>query len=410
MRMKPFQAMTPKKEYVERCAALPYDVMSSAEAKKIAEKNPLTFLRVDRGEINFDGVKFDDDRAYEGAKNRLAELEATGVYELQKEKRFYFYRQIMNGRAQTGIVGCAAVDDYLSGKIKKHELTRADKEKDRIRHVTTLSAQTGPIFLVYKDDEALKKVIESETAKEPLFDFFSEDGVRQTVWACSSDEMNAYMVACFEKIPSLYIADGHHRAASAVKASLEKRAQNPNFDGTEEYNFFLSVCFPASDLMILPYNRLLKDLNGLTEAEFLASLERAIGKVEPVDGQYKSEKKHEIGVYVGGKWYKAAFRPELYEGKDPVGRLDYELLQKNFLAPVLGIEDPRTDSRIDFAGGIRGISYLEKRCEEDCVAAIATYATSLDELTDVADCGGIMPPKSTWFEPKLLSGIFIHKI
>ncbi len=400
----------PKKEYVAKCAALPYDVMSSAEAKEMAKENPLSFLRVDRGEINFDGVAFNDDKAYEAATSRLKELEETGVYEEQAQPSFYFYRQVMNGRAQTGIVGVASVDDYLSGKIKKHELTRADKEADRIRHVKTCSAQTGPIFLCYKDDEALQTLVAEETKREPLYDFVSSDGVRQTVWKSSSAQADEKIQRAFENIPALYIADGHHRAASAVRASLDKRAEKPNYNGEEEFNYFLSVCFPVSDLEILPYNRLLKTLGERTEEEFLREVEKNLGEVQPVEGQYAPNRPHEVGLYLSGKWYRVRFHERLCKASDPVERLDCEILQKNLLSPVLGIEDPRTDKRIDFAGGIRGLSYLEERCKTDCVAAIAMHATSLQELTDVADGGGIMPPKSTWFEPKLLSGIFIHKI
>ncbi len=412
MQMKPFKALRPKREYAAKCAALPYDVMSSAEAKAIAEKNPLTFLRIDRGEINFDGVAFNDDKAYEAAASRLQELEATGVYEEEAQAKFYFYRQVMNGRAQTGIVGAAAVDDYLSGKIKKHELTRADKEADRIRHVKTCSAQTGPIFLVYKDDETLEKLIAAETANEPVYDFYSDEGVRQTVWISSSKQTDEAIAAAFEKLPALYIADGHHRTASAVKASLDKRAENPDFDGTEEFNYFLSVCFPVSDLEILPYNRLLKSLNGLTNEEFLNAVETNLGAVRRYEGAgaYTPTARHTAGLYLGGAWYSVEFHERLLKGENPVARLDCEILQKNLLSPVLGIDDPRTDTRIDFAGGIRGLSYLEERCKKDCVAAIAMHATSLEELIDVADGGEIMPPKSTWFEPKLLSGLFIHKI
>lgn len=410
MNVKPFLALMPKKEYAQKCAALPYDVMSSAEAKEVAKANPLSFLRVDRGEINFDGVAFDDDKAYEAAASRLKELEDTGVYEAQATPSFYFYRQVMNGRAQTGIVGVASVDDYLSGKIKKHELTRADKEADRIRHVKTCSAQTGPIFLLYKDDEALQKLVEKETEKEPTFDFVSDDGVRQTVWKSSSAEIDEKIRLAFENIPALYIADGHHRAASAVRASLDKRAENPNYSGKEEFNYFLSVSFPASDLEILPYNRLLKTLGERTEEEFLQEIQNNLGEVQPVSERFLPNTPHTAGLYLGGKWYCVRFHERLCKATDPVARLDCEILQKNFLSPVLGINDPRTDKRIDFAGGIRGLAYLEERCKTDCVAAIAMCATSLQELIDVADGGGIMPPKSTWFEPKLLSGIFIHKI
>ena len=411
MQMKPFQAIRPEPRFAGSCSALPYDVMSGDEAKKVAEVNPYTFLRIDRGEINLDGVAFDDKRAYEAAKDRLAELLKDGVYGEDKKAKFYVYRLIWKGRAQTGIVGCASVDDYLSGKIKKHELTRADKEEDRVRHINALSAHTGPIFLAYRDDETLKALVAQTTAESPLYDFTADDGVRHTVWAVDDGERNEKIENAFGKIPALYIADGHHRAASAVRVALGRRRENPAHNGTEAFNFFLSVAFPVSDLQILPYNRLLKDLNGLTEESFLHQVERKLGKVTPYEsGAYSPSEPHTVGLYLGGKWYCVRFHKRLCEAESPVGRLDCDILQKNFLAPVLGVGDPRTDKRIDFAGGIRGLTYLERRCQEDCVCAFALYPTSLAELTEVADAGEIMPPKSTWFEPKLRSGLLLHKI
>lgn len=412
MQMKPFKAIRPEPRFAGVCSALPYDVMSGDEARKIADGNPYTFLRVDRGEINLSGVAFDDKRAYEEARNRLAELLKEGVYGEDNKPKFYVYRLVWKGRAQTGVVGCASVDDYLSGKIKKHELTRADKEEDRVRHITALNAHTGPIFLAYKDDETLKGLILDAVKEAPLYDFTAEDGVRHTVWAVESAEANENIQGAFAKIPTLYIADGHHRAASAVRVALQKRRENPAHNGTEEFNYFLSVAFPASDLQILPYNRLLKGLNGLSQEAFLRQVEKRLGKVEPYEGEgaYSPTEAHTAGLYLNGKWYVVRFHKRLCTAENPVGRLDCDILQKNLLAPVLGIDDPRTDGRIDFAGGIRGLSYLEKRCAEDCAAAFALYPTSLNELFEVADAGEIMPPKSTWFEPKLRSGLLLHKM
>lgn len=411
--VKPFAALRPTKEYAEGCAALPYDVMSSDEARKEVEGKPYSFLHIDKAEIDLDrSVGLYDDRVYEKAAENLARFEAQGVYAQDTDRKFYFYRLVMNGRAQTGIVGCASIDDYLENRIKKHELTRADKELDRIRHVDTCAAQTGPIFLAYKESEALDALIEAETQGEPLYDFVSDDGVRHTVWKSSSAATDEAIEAAFAAIDGLYIADGHHRAASAVKAGLKRRGQNAAYTGDEEFNFFLSVIFPAKQLCILDYNRLLADLGGRTVDGFLRAVEESLGAVSLYDGgcPYRPESAHAAGLFVGGKWYRVKFHDRLLHAEKPSERLDCAILQKHFLAPVLGIDDPRTSKRIDFVGGIRGLAYLEKRCGEDMAAAIVMYPTSMDELTAVADAGEIMPPKSTWFEPKLRSGIFIHKI
>ncbi|MBE5752822.1 MAG: DUF1015 domain-containing protein [Clostridiales bacterium] len=413
MIVKPFAALRPQKKYVKECAALPYDVMSSNEAREEVKGKPYSFLHIDKAEIDLDKwVDLYDDRVYQKAADNLREFEQVGVYQQDKQKKFYFYRQIMKGRAQTGIVGCASIDDYLTEKIKKHELTRADKELDRIRHVDACSAQTGPIFLAYKKSSALDEIIFSETAKEPIYDFVSEDGIEHTVWESSSPMVDVAIEKAFGDLGALYIADGHHRAASAVKAGLKRRESNPNFDGTEEFNYFLSVIFPADSLKIFDYNRLLRELNGMSVESFLLEVEKSLGKVEEVDGDepYRPESLHTVGLYVGKKWYKVTFRAELCEDASPSKRLDCAILQKRLLAPVLNIEDPRTDKRIDFVGGIRGLKYLEKRCTEDALAAISMYPVAMDELIAVADAGEIMPPKSTWFEPKLRSGILIHKI
>ena len=413
MIVKPFAALRPQEQYAKECAALPYDVMSSDEAREEVKGKPYSFLHIDKAEIDLDpSVDLYDDSVYQKAAENLREFERIGVYCQDKQKKFYFYRQTMNGRAQTGIVGCASIDDYLTEKIKKHELTRADKELDRIRHVDTCSAQTGPIFLAYKKSDCLDEIIARETAKTPLYDFVSEDGIGHTVWESSSSEVDVAIEKAFVALENLYIADGHHRAASAVKAGLKRREGNPAYDGTEEFNYFLSVIFPADSLKIFDYNRLLRDLNGMSVGEFLSAVETALGEVEEVEGSepYRPQSVHTIGMYVAKKWYKVTFRPEICEDESPSNRLDCAILQKRLLAPVLGIEDPRTDKRIDFVGGIRGLNYLEKRCEQDFAVAISMYPVTMAELTAVADAGEIMPPKSTWFEPKLRSGILIHKI
>ncbi len=407
--VKPFAALRPTAEYVKECAALPYDVMSSDEARKEVQGKPYSFLHIDKAEIDLDpSVDLYDDSVYAKAAQNLKDFEKAGVYCAEKEKKFYFYRLVMDGRAQTGIVGCASIDDYLQNRIKKHELTRADKELDRIRHVDTCSAQTGPIFLAYRESETLDKIIAEQTAKTPLYDFVSDDGIRHTVWTSDGKETDEKIERAFAGVEALYIADGHHRAASAVKAGLKRREKG--FDGTEEFNFFLSVIFPAKSLKIMDYNRLLYDLNGKSEEEFLKEVETRLGNVRPVAGTHRPTRCHTLGLFVGGQWYEVELKEELCKHPSPSKRLDCDILQTAFLAPAMGIDDPRTSKRVDFVGGIRGLRYLEERCKTDAKAAFAMFPTSMDELTSIADAGEIMPPKSTWFEPKLRSGILIHKI
>ncbi len=411
--VKPFYALRPAKELSDKCAALPYDVMSSSEAREMVKDNPYSFLRIDRAEINLDkSVDIYSQEVYKTASDMLKQFESDGIYVSDTSKRYYFYRQIMNGHAQTGIVGCASIDDYLENRIKKHEFTREDKEIDRIKHVDTVSAHTGPIFLTYKDSSKLDDLIASQTEKEPLYDFVSEDGVRHTVWITDNEKIDEQIEHGFKALDALYIADGHHRCASAVKVGVKRRSQNPSHNGNEEYNYFLSVIFPSKSLAILDYNRLLKDLNGYSSGDFLKIVGEKIGKVTEYKekGQYKPGKKHEIGLYLDNKWYCVEFYDSICQAEKAVDRLDCAILQKHLLSDVLGIDDPRTDKRIDFAGGIRGLEYLEQRCKKDMVMAISMFPTSLEDLMAVADNGDVMPPKSTWFEPKLRSGLLIHKI
>lgn len=413
IKVKPFNALRPTKELAKDVAALPYDVMSSAEAREMVKGNEYTFLRIDRAEVNLEkDVDIYSDRVYNTAKKMLEKFEKDGVYVSDTEKRYYFYRQIMGEQSQTGIVGCASIDDYLENRIKKHEFTRADKEIDRIRHVDTCSAQTGPIFLAYKDSDTLDNIICDQTKKDPLYDFVSEDGVRHTVWTTDNSEVDAKIESAFSALDALYIADGHHRCASAVKVGLKRREESKGYTGNEEFNYFLSVIFPSKALKILDYNRLLKDLNGHGVEDFLKIVDEKIGKVTEYTGNepYRPRKKHEVGIYVGERWYKVEFHPEICNAEKAVNRLDCAILQKNLLSAILDIDDPRTDKRIDFAGGIRGLKYLEERCHKDMQMAISMYPTSLDDLMAVADAGDVMPPKSTWFEPKLRSGLLIHKI
>ncbi len=410
MIVKPFRALRPQDKYVKECAALPYDVMSSEEAREEVVGKPYSFLHIDKAEIDLDpSTHLYADEVYAKAAENLRTFEDQGIYVQEKQKKYYFYRQIMDGRAQTGIVGCASVDDYLENRIKKHELTRAEKELDRIKHVDACSAQTGPIFLVYKESTTLDAIIAQAIQKEPLYDFISDDGIRHTIWASETQD-NEIIEKAFQNLDVLYIADGHHRAASAVIVGKKRREENLNYNGTEDFNFFLSVVFPAHDLKIMDYNRILYTIGDLSQEAFIHEIEMHLGRVIPVEGICKPKKCHTLGMYLGGQWYEIEFNADICTNTSPSKRLDCAILQNEFLAPVLGIKNPRVDKRIDFVGGIRGLKYLEERCKTDAVCAFAMFPTSMDELMSVADIGEIMPPKSTWFEPKLRSGIFIHKI
>lgn len=410
---KPFGALRPLPEYAEKVAALPYDVMNSEEARDAAQGNPYSFLHIDKAEIDLpEETYIYDDSVYEKAAENLKKLETENICAVDSEPHFYIYRQIMNGREQTGLVGCASVDDYINNRIKKHELTRADKEADRIRHVDTCNANTGPIFLCYKDSNKVNSVIDNiKKTQKPVYDFKSDDGIFHTVWVIKQKDVIDELSELLENSGDFYIADGHHRCASAVKVAQKRREQFPDYDGSEEFNFFLAVLFPVSCLSIMDYNRVVKDLNGLSENEFFEAVKENF-EIEEYrkEGQFKPEKKHTFGMFLGGRWYKLTAKANTFDETDPVKRLDVSILQSNLLTPVLGIGDPRTDKRIDFIGGIRGLKELEKRVNDDMTVAFSMYPTTLEDLTDIADAGKIMPPKSTWFEPKLLSGLFIHKL
>lgn len=408
--IRPFQCVRPRKDVADRVAALPYDVYNRQEAKKEVEREPLSFLKIDRAETNFDdSVDTYAPEVYQKAKEILNEEIARGIYEKDDSEAYYIYELTMNGRAQTGLVACASVDDYVNNVIKKHENTREDKEIDRITHVDTCSAQTGPIFLAYRAQDAINKRVEANKEKEPVYDFTAVDGVKHRVWKMSDPEDVEAIRKAFENLNQIYIADGHHRAASAVKVGLKRRKENPAHTGKEEYNFFLSVLFPHDQLMIMDYNRSVTDLNGLTVPEFLEKIEENF-EVEKVSGQVRPQEKGTFGMYLEDGWYVLKAKENLYEGKDAVGRLDVAVLQDYLLNPVLGIQDPRTDERIEFIGGIRGLSELEKKVKEGMKVSFSMYPTSITELFDVADQNLLMPPKSTWFEPKLRSGLFIHQI
>lgn len=408
--IRPFQCVRPRKDVADRVAALPYDVYNRQEAKKEVEREPLSFLKIDRAETNFDdSVDTYAPEVYQKAKEILNEEIARGIYEKDDSEAYYIYELTMNGRAQTGLVACASVDDYVNNVIKKHENTREDKEIDRITHVDTCSAQTGPIFLAYRAQDAINKRVEANKEKEPVYDFTAVDGVKHRVWKMSDPEDVEAIQGAFKNLNQIYIADGHHRAASAVKVGLKRRKENPAHTGKEEYNFFLSVLFPHDQLMIMDYNRSVTDLNGLTVPEFLEKIKENF-EVEKASGQVRSQEKGTFGMYLEDGWYVLKAKENLYEGKDAVARLDVAVLQDYLLNPVLGIQDPRTDERIEFIGGIRGLSELEKKVKEGMKVSFSMYPTSITELFDVADQNLLMPPKSTWFEPKLRSGLFIHQI
>lgn len=408
--IKPFQCIRPEKSVAHRVAALPYDVYNRQEAKAEVQREPLSFLKIDRAETGFDdSVDTYAPEVYERAKELLQKDIEDGIYEKDADDAYYIYELIMGGRSQTGLVACAAVDDYVNNVIKKHENTREDKEIDRITHVDTCGAQTGPIFLAYRSQQTINEIVARIQETEPLYDFTAIDGITHKVWKIADKSDVAEIKKSFQGVASIYIADGHHRAASAVKVGLKRREENPHHNGSEEYNYFLSVLFPHDQLMIMDYNRTVKDLNGLTEEDFLQKVQEHF-RLEREDKPVKPESKGTFGMYVGKQWYRLTAAPALYEGKDAVGSLDVSVLQDYLLGPILGIGDPRTDARIDFVGGIRGLSELEKRAQEDMTVSFSMFPTSITELFDVADQNLLMPPKSTWFEPKLRSGLFIHEI
>lgn len=409
--LRPFCAYRPAREFADKVAALPYDVMNSQEAREMVKGNPYSFLHIDKAEIDLpESVDIYSPEVYNKANENLERMINDGIFIKDKKPCLYVYEQTWQGRTQTGIVGCTAIDDYINDVIKKHELTRADKEADRIRHVDTLDANTGPIFLAYRKNEEIKRIISDWQADNECEYDFTQDSVRQRVWVIDCDNTVAELVKLFEAVPNLYIADGHHRAASAVKVGLKRREQYPDYTGDEEFNFFLSVLFCADDLAIMDYNRVIADLNGMTEDAFIDRISESF-TVEPAGlGQYRPVARHEFGMYLGSRWYSLKAKVGTFDEADPVGSLDVSILQNNLISPVLGIHDPRTDKRIDFVGGIRGLGELERRADSDMVLAFSMYPTSLDELMAIADAGKTMPPKSTWFEPKLLSGLFIHKL
>lgn len=408
--IRQFKAIRPTPEMAEKVAALPYDVVNSEEAAEMVIGNPYSFLHVDKAEIDLPaGTDIYSPEVYEKAKSNLEKMITDGVLVQDEKPMLYVYELTMDGRSQTGLVACTSIDEYMQGIIKKHELTREDKEQDRIRHVDICNANTGPIFLAYRTVDEISEIVDNVKKNAPVYDFTAEDGIIHRAWIIDNEETINRLVKLFKDVPNLYIADGHHRNASAAKVGLKRRNENPNYTGDEEFNYYLAVIFPSDQLKILDYNRVVKDLNGLSEEEFIKKLSEKFDIVE-TEGRAKPNKAYDFGMYMDGKWYMLTAKDEI-KSKDAVKGLDVSILQDNVLIPILGIGDIRTDKRIDFVGGIRGLGELEKRVNSgEMKVAFAMYPTSIEQLMTIADENKIMPPKSTWFEPKLRSGLFIHSL
>ncbi len=410
--VRPFKAIRPGKEFADKVISLPYDVMNRAEAAQMAEGNPYSFLHICRAEIDMPEQDDPYDRSvYEKAKSNIADNLEKGVFVQDEAPLFYIYRQIMEGRVQTGIVGTVSVDEYQNNTIKKHEFTRVEKEIDRINHFDICNANTEPVFLTYRDDKRIRTMIEGWTAsKEPVYDITTDDEIRHILWLADEPQFIETISQLFTEIPALYIADGHHRSASACKVGLKRREENPDYKGDEEFNFFMAVIFPDADLHVFDYNRVVKDLNGNTAEEFIEKI-KAAGFTAEEKGteEYRPEAKHCFGMFLEGKWYKLTASESIIPDH-VIDSLDVAILQNNLLDPILGIKDPRTDNRIGFVGGIRGLGELERRCREDMKVAFSVHPVEISDLMAVSDNDMVMPPKSTWFEPKLGSGLFVHQL
>lgn len=411
---KPFRALRPIPERAADIASPPYDVMDSDEARLLVQKYPLSYIHVEKPEVDLPlGTDLYDPAVYAKAKENLDKYVTDGHMKQDAQPMFYIYRQIMDGREQNGLVGLASVDEYMEGKIKKHEFTRADKEADRIRHVDTCDAHPSPVFFTYPHKEVIDATVEKvKKSKDPVYDFVSDDGIEHALWLMDDPQDIKTIQDAFAEMDCLYVADGHHRTASAAKVGLVRREQFPDYTGEEEFNFFMTVIFPDNQLKIFDYNRVVKDLNGRSTADFLREVEEKF-TVTPHSGSgnLRPAKTHEIGMYLAGAWYRLEPRPGTWSEDNLVDSLDVSILQNNLLSPILGIGDPRRDQRIDFIGGIRGLDELVRRVDSGREAvAFAMFPTSVDELLAIADAGEIMPPKSTWFEPKLRSGLFIHPL
>lgn len=412
--VKPFRGIRPPKEFVEKVESYPYDVLSSEEARQAAGDNEMSFYHINMPEINFpEGVASDDPRVYDVAKREFDKFLSKGWLKQDSKENYYLYAQSLSPeKTQFGIVVAAYADDYHKGIIKRHELTRREKEDDRMRHVLATDANVGPAFFAYPDNEVLNDIISRYARTAPEYDFVaSEDGFRHRFWVISDKKDVDTITNEFAKMPSLYIADGHHRSAAAVRVADEKAKADPNHTGKEEYNYFMAVCFPASELTILDYNRVVKDLNGLTHDEFLNELEKDFVVLLMGSEEYRPSHRHEFSLYLDGNWYSLTARPGTYDDNDPIGCLDVDISSRLILDKLMGIKDLRSDKRVDFVGGLRGLKELRRRVDDGEMRwALALYPVSMDQIMRIADCGKIMPPKATWFEPKLRSGLVIHKL
>ena len=411
--VKPFKGVRPPKSLVEKVESRPYDVLNSEEARREAGDNEMSLYHIIRPEINFpEGTDEHDPKVYAEAAKQFRKFQDKGWLVQDEVEHYYIYAQTMNGKTQYGLVVGAYVDDYLNGVIKKHELTRADKEEDRMKHVRVNDANIEPVFFAYPDNDVLLHLISKYAQKEPVYDFIAPiDGFGHKLWVISDENDINIVTQEFAKMPSLYIADGHHRSAAAALVGAEKARLNPNHKGDEEYNYFMAVCFPASQLTILDYNRVVKDLNGLTDNQFIDALKKNFSVVLKGTENYKPQQLHEFSLYLGGKWYSLMAKPGTYDDNDPIGVLDVSISSKLILDEILGIKDLRKDKRIDFVGGLRGLSELKRRVDNgEMKMALALYPVTMKQIMDIADSGNIMPPKATWFEPKLRSGLVIHKL
>lgn len=411
-KVRPFKAIRPEAKYASDVVSLPYDVMNRKEAAEMASGNPYSFLHICRAEIDMPEQENAYDRSvYEKAKSNIEKYLEEGVFIREEKPALYIYREIMDGRVQTGIVGCVSVDEYKSNIIKKHEFTRVEKEIDRINHFDVCDANTEPVFLTYRDDSRIRDILDKFTKDNaPVYDVTAAGGIKHILWVMEDEQLIEELTSIFDEIPALYIADGHHRSASACKVGEKRREENPDYTGEEEFNFFMAAIFPDSDLKIFDYNRVVKDLNGNSSQEFMEKIEKAGFAVEDMGEEpYYPERKHVFSMYLDGRWYKLTASEDIVPDHI-TDSLDVAVLQNSLLEPVLGIEDPRTDKRIDFVGGIRGLGELKKRADRDMKVAFAVHPVSMDDLLSVADNDMVMPPKSTWFEPKLGSGLFMHSL
>jgi len=412
VKIRAFKGWRPPRNLVEKVASRPYDVLNSEEARQEAANNEYSLYRIIKPEIDFPpGTDEHEPKVYVKAKENFDLFRQKGWLVQDNKAMYYIYAQTMNGRTQYGLVVCAAVEDYMNGLIKKHELTRRDKEEDRMKHVRVNNANIEPVFLAYPAQEALDELVAEHTRKEPVYRFTAPDGFGHQFWLIDDEESINTVTRCFERIPALYIADGHHRTAAAALVGNEKKEQNPHHNGQEEYNYFLAVCFPDNQLQIIDYNRVVKDLNGHDKKSFLAALEEDFIVENKGSQMYKPARLHNFGLYIDGEWYSLTAKPGRYDDKDPLGVLDVNVSSQLILDRILGIKDLRSDKRIDFVGGIRGLKELERRVDSGEMAlALALYPVSMKQLIDIADSGNIMPPKTTWFEPKLRSGLVIHTL